>query len=451
VDKVVVVGRGGRVVGRRVVLALVTGAFACLGPASVAGATTFLVTNNRDSGSGSLRQAILSANAATTTSPPNAISVPSGTGALVITPASPLPALTVPVVLAGVGKITINDANAGASAVGIELAPGSGGSMITGVTIMGSGGAGILAASSGNVIAGDNIGSLSTPNHAGIIVQAASNRIGGSSPEARNLISGNTQEGVLFSGSASTGNVVEGNFIGSDGTGRGAIPNLIGVAAFAGASANTIGGTVYRAGNLISGNKQDGVLISGRATTHNAVQGNLIGVQINRLERLSNGTGLLVTRNATGNLIGGDKTGAGNMFRYEPGGAVVVNGTGTAADAIRGNSMAEDGPLTQGPGIRLTNGGNGNEPPAHISSVVTTATATTISGTGARGSHVEVFANPNCHDPEGEQFLASTTTTSSGAWTASTTPVTTFTGVTATQTASPTPDTSPFSNCLVTG
>ena len=49
---------------------------------------------------------------------------------------------------------------------------------------------------------------------------AQSNTIGGTTAAARNVIPGNLHEGVLVGGSGTSSNLVEGNFIGTDSTGK---------------------------------------------------------------------------------------------------------------------------------------------------------------------------------------------------------------------------------------
>jgi hypothetical protein len=112
---------------------------------------------------------------------------------------------------------------------------------------------------------------------------ASANTIGGTTAAARNLISGNSTptappgyQGVGIADAGTTDNVVEGNFIGTDLTGRVALANLsAGLSIADGASGNTIGGTGLAA-NIISGNGVDGVDITDQGTTGNEVDANLI-------------------------------------------------------------------------------------------------------------------------------------------------------------------------------
>ena len=83
---------------------------------------------------------------------------------------------------------------------------------------------------------------------------------------SRNVISANAESGVYISDSGTTGNLVEGDFIGTDSTGVLALPNYIGVFVLYGATSNTIGGTAGAARNVISGNSGDGVEIIGSGT-----------------------------------------------------------------------------------------------------------------------------------------------------------------------------------------
>src|SRR5207249_4201268 len=86
------------------------------------------------------------------------------------------------------------------------------------------------------------------------------NTIGGTTATARNVIAASGTAGVLLTGGA-TGNFVRGNYIGLDRTGAAKLPNFWGMQVIGGANANTIGGTTPAARNVISGNADVGVLV----------------------------------------------------------------------------------------------------------------------------------------------------------------------------------------------
>ncbi len=151
-----------------------------------------------------------------------------------------------------------------------------------GNTISGNRDFGVQLYSSGHVVEGNRIGTdlagaAAIANDTGVFIRSASvNTIGGTVSGARNLISGNTEEGVSIVGAAAASNLVQGNYIGTDVTGVTALPNKNGVVVQA--PSNTIGGPSSVAGNLISGNTLDGVTLKGADATKNLVQGNRIGV-----------------------------------------------------------------------------------------------------------------------------------------------------------------------------
>ena len=101
------------------------------------------------------------------------------------------------------------------------------------------------------------------------------NLIGGSAPSSRNVISGNDQVALLV---ATSGNIIQGNFIGAQRDGRTGLGNLQGIA-FAGVGGvnnNLVGGTIPGAGNVIAWNDLQGVLGEAAAGTGNAILGNSI-------------------------------------------------------------------------------------------------------------------------------------------------------------------------------
>jgi len=123
---------------------------------------------------------------------------------------------------------------------------------------------------------------------------------------ARNVISGNAGAGVLIHDAATTGNVVEGNYVGLKFQGSGPLANGWGVIINGAAHDNIIGGTTAGARNVISANTNDGVQISGAGTTGNLVEGDYIGIDFAGLGGpfVHNGGFGVNVSGASGNTIG---------------------------------------------------------------------------------------------------------------------------------------------------
>ena len=244
-----------------------------------------VVTNTNTSGEGSLRQAILDSNSDTTDVDRIVFNIP-GAGPRTIAPTSALPTITAPVIIdgttqpgyAGVPLIELTGTNAGANVNGLSILVGN--TTVRGLAINRFTSAGIIISNGiNNVIEANYVGttvngSAAAPNQTGIDVRTSNNRIGGTTAAARNVVSGNTSTGVSIS--SSTGNVVQGNYLGLNAAGTAAIPNVFGASIFGGGS-NVIGGTDAGARNIISGNIV-GVGLQNTATTPNLVLGNYIGL-----------------------------------------------------------------------------------------------------------------------------------------------------------------------------
>ena len=95
--------------------------------------------------------------------------------------------------------------------------------------------------------------------------------------------------GIVITGDGATNNFIEGNYIGTDVTGTVivAMGNDRGIEITNGASNNTIGGTGAGTPNVISGNINEGIIISNATTTGNTVLGNFIGTDSGRVLRRS--------------------------------------------------------------------------------------------------------------------------------------------------------------------
>jgi large repetitive protein len=272
--------------------------------------------------------------------------------------------------------------------IGLEISNRASSNVIGGVVararnvISGNGGTGIDIADSGttgNVVEGNFIGTDVSGTHPLInksvgvgIDRASGNRVGGTTAAARNVISGNGTAGVfLYAGS--TGNLVEGNFIGTDVTGTRALIPLgifpgVGVEIALGASDNTIGGILAgarhiitaRPGNVISGNSV-AVMMAGSG---NLVEGNFIGTNAAGTHALANIGGIALIPGASRNTLGGT-TGAGNVISGNVSYGISITDVGDSNNLVQGNFIGTDvtGTVTivnGGTGVELVSGTNGN-------------------------------------------------------------------------------------------
>ena len=379
-------------------------------------AATLSVTNATDSDPGSLRQAILDANANIGLDT-IAFQIP-GSGVQTIVLLSALPAITDPVVIdgttqpgyAGTPLIELNGARGGSSAglrlltanstikglainrfvaqglliegagsnlvqgnfIGTDpsgtiprprgnslqgiLLNGSSGNLIGGTNasegnlIAGNGDVGLYLLNSGsNTIQGNFIGTTATGTAAlgnannGIYLTSASsgNIVGGMAPAARNVISGNSGSGVYLDGSGTSGNLVQGNYIGTDSNGSLAIPNAGDGVTVNGAPANTIGGTSAGVGNLISGNSQGGVSLNGAGAANNLVQGNYIGTDVSGRLALGNTFSGITISGGNSNLIGGTTAAARNIVSANKLSGVFITAN-SVGNLVQGNFIGVD-------------------------------------------------------------------------------------------------------------
>ena len=237
-----------------------------------------------------------------------------------------------------------------------------------GVTISGAG-------TSGNVVLGNYVGlnaagTAAVPNvFAGVEIfgAAANNTIGGTAAGAANVLSGNSAQGAAISGAGSTGNVVAGNFIGTNPAGTASIPNAYsGVGIFSGATANTIGGTATGAGNLISGNTDQGIFIGDAGTNGNTVAGNVIGLNAAGTAAVKNGfAGVEIGNGAQNNVIGGTTAAARNIISGNQNQGVALDTAGTTGNRVSGNYIGTNPAGTAAigngfPGVEIFSSASGN-------------------------------------------------------------------------------------------
>jgi hypothetical protein len=328
---------------------------------------------------------------------------------------------------------------------------------------------------SGNQVLGNFLGTDVTGTEGlgnsgnGIVVDnAADNSVGGIAEGAANVISGSGNAGVIVKGADATGNLVEGNLIGMDVGGTRALGNLGGgVRIWDAASNNVIGGASPGARNIISGNASEGIVLTSGAIG-NRIEGNSIGVDIHGepVVGQSSDFGVRIS-DASGNTIGGTAPGEGNIIAgFEGQGGVGIIESVSIGNAILGNSIFSNaiGIDLQGDGVTVNDPGDGDSGPNHLGNFpVLTSAAVGTAGTIISGSldstpgstfRLEFYSNLGCHTTghgEGEGFLGASDVVTDGSGQADfavVLPTTVTLGDWITSTAtSPDNSTSEFSQC----
>lgn len=333
-------------------------------------------------------------------------------------PAAGLPVITGKVVIDGYSQAgaTPNGLPSGNNAVlrielnGASLRVGDGctirGVVVNRVPFVGNGGSGIEIGGNRGLVTGSFIGTdvsgtLALGNDLGIMVFGTGNTIGGTTPGARNVISGNV---TGIETGFTSGNVIQGNYIGTDLNGTRAVANRLGVRVNSeGDRPGAIGGTAAGAGNLISGNDL-GLLFNGLSSA-TAVHGNYIGTDATGMAPLGNTNGVVIwggdgtiggTEPGEGNVISGNAIGigGGGGIRFQ-GNLIGTNKDGTAAVGnVTGFYLGESSNNTIGgtaPGAR--NIISGNNVGIHIFSVYADRPSTgnviqgNFIGTDVSGTH----------------------------------------------------------------
>ncbi|MDP8911071.1 MAG: hypothetical protein M3M94_03280, partial [Actinomycetota bacterium] len=203
----------------------------------------------------------------------------------------------------------------------------------------------------------------------GIRVQTAGNTIGGTTSDARNVVSGNNGHGILVYGA--NDNVVQGNYAGTDVGGGTAVPNGLDGIAIDGGMGNSVGGTTGTtpggactgACNLASGNAKQGIAVFGvdfSSTANNIVQGNYAGLDATGTTVVPNGGDGIRLLNALNTLVGGGgatptseaNAAARNVSAGNGGNGVGIYGVTSTGNTVTGNYIGTDtaggGPLGNG-------------------------------------------------------------------------------------------------------
>jgi hypothetical protein len=292
--------------------------------------------------------------------------------------------------------VVIENAAAGNAIIGTAAAPEViSGNNWDGVHIVGGG-------TKGNFVQGVDIGTNAAGTAAlanvqsgvAIYASATNNTIGGTGLGAGDVLSGNGSNGVYISDSGTTGNVVEGDFIGTDATGSYAVPNYDGVVIQNGASGNTIGApSIGLPSDVISGNNWDGVHIVGSNTGYNVVEGDYIGTNFGGTASLPNcASGVAIYAGANHNTIGGTASGAGDVVSGNTGDGFYISGGATNANVVAGDFIGTDytgsSPVANNVGVYIGGGATNSAVATDVISGNTTD-GVQLFGFGTAGNVVE--------------------------------------------------------------
>jgi hypothetical protein len=377
-------------------------------------AATYVVTNTADSGAGSLRQAILDANA--------------GSGVRTIVPQSPgLPEITDSVTINGTSQpgyagnplIEIDGSGVDHTKIYSGLIIRNGNVIVKALVIRDFPARGILVECSANcnsnlpslVLTGSRIGTNSDGTVAagngwsGVDIntnKAVSSQIGGTGANEKNVISSNGYYGITIDNNLQTqlpdnDFLIINNMIGTNLAGTVALPNGTGV--YIMASRVTIGGDASAERNVISGNNYSGISIGGNRNSadYNVIEGNYIGTNAAGTAALGNQRDGVSIGQSDNNRIGGLQPGTGNVISgngwsgisfyadaYTPSGELSPKAFGANDNLIYGNKIGTNAAGT----AAIGNGYNGisiigNNNSIGLSGVA--ASSNIISGNGKNG------------------------------------------------------------------
>lgn len=405
----------------------------------VAQAATITVSNTNDSGPGSLRQAILTANAQAGA---DVIVFSLGSGVATIKPTSALPAITDAVEINALGggscgsmppqpRVELDGSAAGSNVSGFKIQAAN--TRIVGFYINRFKSHGIEINSSNAVVACNVIG-LTPQNGAagnvsyGVKLNGSNNIVGNQGGLAGNVVSANFF-GIVIE-DAHSGNVIRGNFVGTNSDGTQARPNAnAGIGVAFGASNTTVGGTNANDRNVISGNGTDGVWLT-ETGSGNQVIGNFIGLNAAGAGALANVDNGILIENDSGNTIGGTAVGQGNRIALNSKNGVAIIGD-SQNNRILGNSIFGNGQLaidlgrdgvTPNDNGDADSGPNGKQNAPILSGALINnnrlETEAVLSSTPNSTFRIDFFASDSCDASgfgEGATFLGSgSMTTNSG-------------------------------------
>jgi hypothetical protein len=313
---------------------------------------------------------------------------------------------------------------------------GASGSVIRGLVINSFGNVGIDVFGDsvgtrieGNFIGTDVTGTLDRGNEndgVALFDSPSQTVVGGTTPAARNLISGNEDQGIDLGTSGTPGGLpeehrIQGNYIGTDRSGTKDLGNRICGVSLIDTEGNTLGGTTAATRNVLSGNGADGACLFRASDT--LMLGNRIGTTASGTGALGNDNfGVAIFGSSSFNSLGDGTAAGSNTVAFNAKDGVIV-GSDSLDNRFSRNSIFSNGGLgidLLGPGENSTTdvatpndpgdadeGPNGLQNTPVISSAKNSSTKATITGKLSSAPdtlyRVQFYSNPSGN--EGKKFL----------------------------------------------
>lgn len=377
-------------------------------------ATVLTVTNTNDAGTGSLRQALIDANAA-----PNVNRIHfniSGACPRVITLASLLPTIAEPVVIDGYTQsgssrntavlgnnatlcVVLNGANQITGSYGLNVATTASPEATVSIEGLGFSGHSIaavqFAGGRDHRLVGSQVGGsfgsyTALPSGTGVRVGGSTQgvRIGGPEPAERNVIAHALGTGISITGSGSTqpsAAIVENNYIGtlSGGDQRGNDRGIL---------INGPGHIVR--GNVIANNTSHGIEVSGSHAVGNRITDNRIGIPALCVGTCANrgngGHGVRIANASSATLVDSNRIG----FSGNDGVAVISS----ASNTLRRNHFHNNGGIgidLDDDGINFSNANNSNPPAGAANGGQNKPALTELEGSGGSAQASGTLASSN--------------------------------------------------------
>ena len=253
----------------------------------------------------------------------------------------------------------------------------------------------------GNYVGTNAAGTVAHPNGIGMFIADGAWTIGGHNAGSRNLISGNTGDGLQLADCSCT---VQGNKIGTTIDGNHPLANGGHGVDIERPYTSLIGGPGYGTPNLISANGGSGVYVDTDLRHDGAtltINGNRIGLSSSGQPLGNGGDGIFIGEFAPQTDIGSQVLHTGNVIASNVGNGVRV--VGQAGVEIRGNSIFKNDLK----GIALKSGANASIVPPTITGT------SPLHGTACASCVVDVFSDKA---DEGKTYQGSTTADGSGNW-----------------------------------